>query len=347
MYCDEEMPLAFYDEIMFRMVRTNGIFNSAFTPTLNQLFWKQAIESNKILPNALKMEVSMYDCLFYEDGSPGAFTEESIKEIIAKCKSETEVQRRVYGKFVTEEGRTYYAFEYERNMVARYSIAGWHIYGGVDYGSGGSGHPAGILFVAVRPDYKKGAVFRGWRGDNIETTAGDVFNKYLDLRAGLTITQQVYDPASKDFGTIAERNGCSFTKADKSRDLGEHIVNTLFKHEMLDIFDDDPELSKLASELMHMMQANQRSNNKYDDDLADTLRYISTMIPWDFEAINEQIKAKELALNGPPAPLTEKELQAIQIQERRGIYADRPEESTGWGELDEEFDHWNKEYGEN
>jgi hypothetical protein len=339
------MPLIFYDEIMFRLVRTNGIFTSAFTPTLNQLFWKQAIESNKILPTALKMEVSMYDCLKYEDGSPGAFTEEGIKEVIAKCKSETEVQRRVYGKFVTEEGRTYYAFEYERNMVARYTVAHWHVYGGVDYGSGGSGHPAGILFVAVRPDYRKAAVFRGWRGDNIETTAGDVFNKYLDLRGGLAPVQQIYDPASKDFGTIAERNGCTFTKADKSRDLGEHIVNTLFKHEMLDIFEDDPELGKLASELLHMMRDNQSSRNKAGDDLADTLRYICTMIPWDFEVINEQIKAKEVLEKGPVKPLTEEELQAIQIQERRGIYDKRPEDQENWSELTAEFDYWNEEYG--
>lgn len=344
-FCDEELPLTFYDEIMFRLTRTHGIFNSAFTPTLNQLFWKQALESKKILPTALKMIVSMYDCITYEDGSPGAFTEESIKEVISKCKSETEVQRRVFGKFVTEEGRTYYAFEWERNMVTRYSVAGWHVYSGCDYGSGGSGHPAAILFVAVRADYKKGAVFRGWRGDGLETTAGDVFNKYLDLKEGLMPVQAVYDPASKDFGTIAERNGVTFTKADKSRDLGEHIVNTLFKHEILDIFDDDLELGKLATELTHMMNHNQRSDNKKDDDMADTLRYICTMIPWDFEVINEQIKAKELAEKGPAKPMTEAEFQALQIRERRGEYDKRTGEDEGWAELEDEFRHWNEEYG--
>lgn len=354
--CDEEMPLEFYDEIMFRLTATAGIFTSGFTPTLNQLFWKQAMEGNKILPSALKLTVSMYDCLKYEDGSPSrVMTLDKIKLAEEKCKNETEKQRRVYGKFVTEEGRTYYAFDYDENVVRPYSIKDWFIYAAVDYGSGSDegaksyrkNHPAAIVFIAVRPDYKKGAVFKSWRGDGEKTTAGDVFLKYQELSRGLRITQACYDPGAADFGTIAQRNGVNFVKADKTRDAGEDLVNTLFKHKMLDIFDDDPENLKLAGELLTIMVSNQRGESKKDDDLADSTRYGCKLIPWDLSAVDELLGATEEAAKERAArPLTEEEHQALQIRMRRGEEIDEPKssESEGWGELEDEFDHWNAEY---
>lgn len=355
--CDEEMPLEFYDEIMFRLTATAGIFTSGFTPTLNQLFWKQAMEGNKILPSALKLTVSMYDCLKYEDGSPSrVMTLDKIKLAEEKCKNETEKQRRVYGKFVTEEGRTYYAFDYDENVVRPYSIKDWFIYAAVDYGSGADegtksyrkNHPAAIVFIAVRPDYKKGAVFKSWRGDGEKTTAGDVFLKYQELSRGLRITQACYDPGAADFGTIAQRNGVNFVKADKTRDAGEDLVNTLFKHKMLDIFDDDPENLKLAGELLTIMVSNQRGESKKDDDLADSTRYGCKLIPWDLSAVDELLGATEEAAKERAArPLTEEEHQALQIRMRRGEEIDEPKssESEGWSELEDEFDHWNAEYG--
>lgn len=346
-YCDEEMPLAFYDELMFRLVATNGIFNSTFTPTLNQLFWKQVMQpGSKMLPHAMKLTVSMYDCLKYEDGSPStAFTIQKIEQARANCKNETEVQRRIYGKFVTEEGRTFFAFDFDKHMVPRYDITNWHVYSGVDYGSGGSNHPSGILFVAVRPDYRKGVVFRAWRGDDAKTTAGDLFNKHEEMSVDLRITQSTYDPASADFGTIAERNGVNFIKADKTRDVGEAMVNSLFKHGMLEIFDDDVELMKLAGELAHLMKSNQNSENKTGDDLADPLRYTCMLIPWDLEAINEAKQAEAESKVVQARPKTEQEVIAEQIRERRGDHVHGKEhESQNWDELEEEFEYWQEQY---
>jgi phage terminase large subunit-like protein len=355
--CDEEMPLEFYDEIMFRLTATAGIFTSGFTPTLNQLFWKQAMEGKKILPSAMKLQISMYDCLKYEDGSPSrVMTLDKIKLAEEKCKNETERQRRIFGKFVTEEGRTYYAFDYDENVVRPYSIKGWFIYAAVDYGSGSDegakngkkNHPAAIVFIAVRPDYKKGAIFKSWRGDGEKTTAGDVFLKYQELAKGLSITQACYDAAAADFGTIATRNGVGFVRADKSRDAGEDLVNTLFKHKMLDIFDDDPENLKLAGELLTIMVSKQRGDAKRDDDLADSTRYGCKLIPWDLSAVDELVGATEEAEQERKArPLTEEEHQAMQIRMRRGedVGDTKSSEQEGWGELEDEFDHWNAEYG--
>ena len=357
-FADEELPIHFYDELMFRLTATGGIFSSGFTPTLNQLFWKQAMETNKVLPSALKMTVSMYDCLKYEDGSPSrVMTIDKIRIAEERCKNETERQRRIFGKFVTEEGRTYFAFDFEEHYVLPKPIDGWNVYASVDYGSGvdsemqskgKKNHPSAIVFIAVSPDFKKGYVFRSWRGDNQKTTAGDVFLKYQELSRGLNVVQACYDPAAPDFGTIASRNSVTFTKADKSRDLGEDLVNTLFKHGMLQIFDDDAENAKLASELLTVMISNQNSDGKKDDDLADALRYACMLVPWDLSAVDEKI-AKDAAKAevAKARPMTDEEFQAMQIKMRRGEHGlDETPEQEGWRELDDEFTHWNEEYGQ-
>lgn len=356
---DEELPMDFYSELMFRLTATSGIFTSGFTPTLNQLFWKQCMETHreKILPNAKKMQISMYDCLEYEDGTPSThITMDKIKLAEERCKNDTERQRRIYGKFVTEEGRTYYAFEFERNVCAPYPIKDWYIYAAVDYGSGDDpsaakkhknkkNHPAAIIFIAVRPDFKKGAIFKSWRGDNVKTTAGDVFNKYQELSKGLRVTMACYDPGAVDFGTTAERNNVPFNKANKTRDAGEDLLNTLFKYKMLDIFDDDPENLKLAGELMSLMIANQTSENKSGDDMSDGTRYNVMQIPWDLSEVSEEAKLAEQEAK-PARPMTEDEFQAEQIRLRRGEYNDRDrEKKDGWTELEAEFEHWNAEYG--
>lgn len=355
---DEELPMEFYSELMFRLTATSGIFTSGFTPTLNQLFWKQAMEGNKILPSALKMSVSMYDCLTYEDGSPSTvMTIEKIRLAEERCKNDTERQRRIYGKFVTEEGRSYYAFEYDKHVKPKPDIQGWYIYSSVDYGSGKNqesekkakkNHPSAITFIAVRPDFKKGVVFKSWRGDDTKTTAGDVFNKHQELSANLRLTQSVYDPGAPDFGTIAERNSTPFNKANKSRDLGEDLVNTLFKYDMLTICDEDPESLKLAGELMSLMVSNQVSDHKRDDDLCDSLRYNCMQIPWDLSVVDEKLKEKlEATTESTPRPMTDADHMALQIKMRRGEHVDerKEAESEDWQELEAEFDHWNQEYG--
>jgi hypothetical protein len=72
------------------------------------------------------------------------------------------------------------------------------------------------------------------------------------------------------------------------------------------------------------------------------------MIPWDLSAINDAIKETKDGEEKKSRPMTDAEFQAMQIKMRRGEDTDGPKspESEGWGELEDEFDHWNGEYGQ-
>lgn len=349
-FCDEELPMGFYDELIFRLTATEGTFNMVYTPTLNQMFWKRVMQK-KVLKEAFAKEISAYDCLVYEDGSPStAFTREKIKEMELKCSSEAEIQRRIYGKHIAESGRLYYGYEEERNVTQNpVSFANYHFYAGLDYGSGGmEGHPAAIVFIAVAPDLCSGYVFRVWRGDNIQTTAGDVVNKYTELRDVLSITDTVYDHSAKDMETIALRSGLPINKANKSRDVGIELVNTLFLSGALKVIDygdesqSNREQLKLMEELS-MVMVDQRLN----DDLCDALRYVCCAVPWNYEEIKKKLpsnKSSEEIKTKVQKPLTEKELIELQIRERRGedVYGERKQDD--WQEFYDEIDEFNGYY---
>jgi phage terminase large subunit-like protein len=303
-FCDEELPIGLYDELMFRMAATDGYFHMVFTATLGQEFWYRAMERigtrEEVLRDAFKQQVSMYDCMRYEDGSLAPWTEKRINQIKNSCKSDAQILRRVYGRFVKDEGQKFPCFNRENNMIKPHKIEpDWYIYTGVDIGSGGAGsgetkgfspHPAAIAFVAVQPDYKYGVVFKGWLGVNQVTTAADILDKYRLMRGNMTPIIQSYDWAGKDFATYAGRLGESFTKAEKSHDIGEDMINILFKNKMLDIFDIE-ELQPLAAELQSVTKNTAKRFAK--DDFVDALRYTITNIPWDWSAITDEFKINE------------------------------------------------------
>jgi len=344
-FCDEEMPVAFYDEIMMRMISTDGIFNMFYTPTLNQMFWKRVMQK-KQLKHAFTKEVSMFDCVMYEDGSPSTvFTREKIKLIEANCQNDAERQRRVYGKHVSEGGRVYYGYDEERNNSKPMPIAGYNYYAALDYGSGGEGgHPAAIVFIAVAQDYRSGFVFRCWRGDKIQTTAGDVVNKYIDLKKDLNITNVVYDHSAKDMEVIGTRAGVSMNKANKVKDVGEEILNTLLLSGALKVIDYEDNSSANTEQMKLMDEFNMLMIGQEEgDDLTDATRYCVCAIPWDFDFIKEKLPSHSVKVELPKAtrPMTEKEFNEQQIKMRRGEYKDEREENDDWGELLDEFDEFN------
>lgn len=288
-FADEEMPVDRYDEVIMRIASPTiaGTFNMVFTATLGQEFWREVIEEKGIgerFPTAFKRQVSMYDCKVYRDGTPSKWTDQEITKVKLKCKSEAEILRRVYGRFVIDEGLKYECYRPSRNFVKPFKIpADWLIFSGVDIGSGGSsGHPSAICFVAVNPEFTKGVIFDGWRGDKVETTAGDVALKYRLMRGTRRCVGEYYDWQAKDFWTITDRLGEAFQKADKSHELGEQVLNVLFKNSMLLIFD-TPELRKLDQELRTLKRDTAKKDAK--DDFADAARYSVSKIPWDFSCI--------------------------------------------------------------
>lgn len=342
--CDEELPEELFDELMFRLQAVDGYFSMVFTATRNQVLWLLAMETTgemEKFPDAFKLQISMEDCKQYEDGSEGHYNDLKIARAIAKCKNKNEVLRRVHGRFVQDQGRKYGTFDPAEHFVKPHPIPkDWLYYGGVDIGSGGAGgHPSAMGIIAVAPDFSSGRVIRGWRGDGIETTAGDTLQRFIDLRQGLPrLTAQVYDWAAKDFFTIATRMGESFLKAEKSHEIGEQIVNTLFKNNMLKIFD-TAELRKLGTELMTLMVSTPK--NRAKDDLIDgALRYPAASIPWDWS----KIPVKDA---GPTSRKEEKKYDAVEdmIRQRRGEISKGDDDGNSLSLFNEEVSFWNSMYG--
>ena len=351
-FCDEELPEHLYPELVARLFAARGYFSMVFTATLNQDMWRRAVEGvgdAELFPDAHKQQVSMRDCITYEDGTPGAFSEEDIRHIEAQCKDEVERQRRVDGKFVTEHGRKYQAFDPLRHYIKPFTIPSeWQRRMAVDIGGGGKSHPPAVVFIAIRPDFRRAVVYKAWCGDDGSNyTAGDIFQKAEELALGEDIAVRKFDQNAKDYGVIAERAGTYYEASEKSHELGEAAVNTLFKNDMLHLFADDYEIAKLGSQLTSLL----RDGKKKDmvDDLADALRYCVTDAPWDWRALkglpSDEEKAKAIR-EKQRKPLSEKELLAIQIRERRGAFVDEKSDGTGnWSDIDAEIAEWNDLYG--
>lgn len=330
-FCDEELPYDLYPELNMRIQAVEGYFHMVFTATLNQAEWFDTMEGkgkNEKFPHAFKQQISMFDCLEYEDGTPSPWTVERINQIINSCGTDAEVQRRVYGKFVSEKGLKYPSFSRTENVKPPMAIPkDWFWYSGVDIGGGGDGHPAAMVFIAVRPDYRYARVVKGWRGDSTQlTTSTDILEKYLELRGRQEMMGEFYDWQSKDFSIVADRNGVPLQKADKGHETGENLLNALFKNGMIDI-NDTPELKPLVDELSSLRNTTPKKHAK--DDFIDALRYSTSRIPFDFSWITGEVLIKK------EKPLTIDEQRSQESQELDEV----------WG-VQEEIDAMNELYEE-
>jgi hypothetical protein len=300
--CDEELPERMISELMARLFASDGFFSMAFTATLGQEFWYKVIERigepDEMWRDAYKVQVSMYDCLEYEDGSLTPWTKERLRRVENNCKSKNEIQRRVYGRFVKDSGLAYPGFDRDKNYVPfpkkgggkrlKHPPRGWHVYSGVDVGSGGSdNHPAAYSFLMVNEKFSKIRWFRGSRLDGIETSAGDIYRYYKRSEGKLNVSGRAYDYSSKEFGIVVNRAGMPFEKADKKRELSSDILNTILKTGMLKIYydPDDPEdeAIKLVRELETLPLGADKTKAK--DDFIDSLRYALMQIPLDWDKI--------------------------------------------------------------
>jgi phage terminase large subunit-like protein len=346
---DEEAPEEIINECLARLRATRGYFNQVFTATRGLQAWYRAMEcigtSEEMFASAWKRSVSMRDCMYYEDGTPTKWTPERIAEAESYCTSKSEILKRIDGRFVKDEGRKYLAFDPDTCTYAAGDEipANWRYYAGVDIGSGGRGRSAGaIVIVAVSPELDQGKVVRTWRGDYEETTAKDILEKYKELKKGIIITQACYDYQSREFGLIAARSGEPFLAADKERDSGTQIMNTLFQSRALMIAHGEFDNQKLVTELMSVPVG--EKNRKYQDDLTDALRYVVKLIPWDFPKISPHLKMdEEVKDEVPKQEWSAQEYQAWEIRQRRGEMSD--EQKDEWHNFSQEIDAWNEAYG--
>jgi len=331
---DEELPAKLYPELALRLSRYAGIFAMVFTATLNQDFWFRAIEQrgkkDETFVHAKKWQISMeHDCKVYADGSPSPWTEEEVNRVKNSCGSQTEIDRRVHGRFVTEVGVKYSSFSREKNVKpASPTPKGWHYYSGVDIGSGGKNHKAAISIVAVNPSYTYGKLVKFWKGDEShETTNDDILDKYKEMTADIPVLDcEQYDHRARDFFLTAERAGFSFQKANK--DHGEDMLNMLFKNQMLDI--EEGELTdELVIELSTLRVDTAKTVAK--DDGIDSLRYAVSSVEWDLSRIqsNTLIEFKKQS---------QKKIETSN-ESHRGDPTLQPEPNE-W-DSDQEIDDWN------
>lgn len=346
-WLDEECPIELWDEFVQRVNATNGYISMVFTATLGQMEWKETIEptdeGSEKFPQAWKRQISAYDCMFYMDGSPGPWTEDRINTAIAMCSTHAQVQKRILGKFIKESGLIYEQFEPTRHLKPWHQVPrDWLWFVAADIGSGkvsskGQGHPGGIVIAAVKPDFTQGRVVQCWRGDNMRTTAGDIYTQaeLMIKELGITTTARLFDHASADFGTIASRNGTPWRPANKANDKGHDTVNTLFKNDMLAIYQKGQN-GKLAGELCSVDHDTPKRKRK--DDLADPLRFICMEIPWNWTVIQG---ARPLEVEEDTGKLTEEQFQAAEMRRRRGEMTDFDVEER---RLDAEFAEINSLY---
>lgn len=305
---DEEMPQVLWGEISARLLATKGLFGLVCTPTLGEEFWRRVFELNS-MPNANVIKATMYDTVTFEDGSPGLRTVEEIEDYKAKLPTQRDIDIRVYGRFAKADGLVYPMFDAERLIVEPDDDARkWPVYCGIDVGSGGHAHPAAIVFIAVHPDCRQARLIKAWRGNRSETTTSvDILRKYQELKAGLNVVATYYDYQSREFGLQAMADNEPVLQAEKSHDLGESMLNMLFKHGML-LLEDSPEVEELAVELQNLKRGAKKQDAK--DDLIDALRYACVKIQFDTSHIGsktviKKAEQKKFAENDRRSQLTE------------------------------------------
>jgi hypothetical protein len=296
--CDEELPINLLPELQARVTATNGYMIFGFTATIGQDFWKQVVEDRSKLTEAWVKQISLYDCQYFADGTPSRWTSERIQQVIDRCTSKAEVARRVFGRFVKDEGLRYPQFDRVEHVQPLHPIPfDWDVFAGIDYGSGGpKAHPSSIVFMAVNSSRTKIRLIRCWRGDDGMTTAQDVVNQYINMAKGIEerILAVHYDYSASDLGTIANRMGLPFQKANKKRDEGITAINTLFKTKAMILYEpadgmqfppDYLQTYKLVSELESLDAQLTKADGYLEDDLCDALRYAVISIPVDWSAI--------------------------------------------------------------
>ena len=345
MFLDEEVPVELLPELQQRVSATDGYMHFVFTATIGQPFWKDVVERRTQWPNAKVSQISLYDCQQYEDGSVTRWTNEKIQRAIDACTSRAEVERRIYGRFVKDEGLKYQVFDREKHTEEYKMVpSDWLYYAGVDYGSGGKNHPSAVSVIAVNPEYTMARLVRFWRGDNIITTTEDVVTKCVEMTDDINVLTFFYDFAARDLATFAEGAGLPFEKAEKSHELGEGALNTLFKsgalklyipsEDYLDRFGHIPlESLKLCDEFETLAVDAKKTRAK--DDGIDSLRYAVAKIRWNWEGISEFMGARAKS-NGPKKHVS---------KDRREEFLDmirKQDTDDGMLTVEEELDSWNE-----
>jgi phage terminase large subunit-like protein len=342
-FCDEEPDFSIIPELQMRTAATSGYMSFVFTATKGQEEWRRIVEERGQLEmwketevDITKIQVSAYDCLYYEDGSPSEiWTIEKIEEAKRFLHTEAQIQRRIMGRFVKDEGLKYSSFSRSHVVIPHASIdfTQGQVFAGLDYGSG-TNHQSSISLVWTNKDHTYGALFDIWIGDKgIPTTAGDVILKYKEMlrKHGLkhTQVQAFYDWSAADMKTIAQSSGLYLEKADKNHATGERILNTIFKNGMFKIMEAGSyEMLCKQFETLTIDETKRFA----DDDGADSCRYSVTKIPWVYTDLRDK----------PPAlPTKQRPISRHEPVTRKNDEPTYEDEINEWAEYFEFTDYDN------
>jgi phage terminase large subunit-like protein len=309
---DEELPEELWGELSMRRSANDGYISGVMTNTeVNGIdLWYRTFERrgqpDEAFPESFKRQISLFDCMFYMDGTPTKYTKERIDQIKAQAGSETDIQRRVMGRYVMSHSNLLFpSYLEERNYNRKPEPIPdhWNYFAGLDWGAGGSdsdSHFSAISIIAVNPEYTQARVVNFWRGDGFRTTAGDLLEKYLEMKGSLPIAGAYYDYSCADLGTIALAQGVPLQKANKSRETGVPLVDTLLKYGALTI-DASVEAEKLNKEFKVLKKDTRKS--KAHDDGVDSVRYGLSKLPFQMDRIKQAVtKFESKAQNVTPAP---------------------------------------------
>jgi phage terminase large subunit-like protein len=290
-FLDEETPQAHYDELMVRTQARqaigSGYVSMVFTATLGQPYLYQCMEMQGLpeetFKKAWKRQVSAFDCLRYVDGSPSkVWTRDYIEnELIPKYRSDSEVQKRIYGRFVKTTGLLISEFDMIEN-IEHSSVTdtkGWNLYAGIDFGCGGEwGHSSAIVIIAVDPNYVNARVVTSWSSKKQRMTQADLLSQYRFMAEGRDIICYA-DWAATDFFEYANREGLPINKAEKSHLIGVNLLNMVFRERQLKIVTGDGvgDNDYLVQELMSVAEDTPKPKRR--DDMVDALRYGLSLCP--------------------------------------------------------------------
>jgi len=353
---DEECPIDYLPELQVRTNSVSGLISSVFTATLGQDYWRRVMEPDvskgelEMLPSARKMQISLFDCQNYEDGTSSHWTDAQITLAIERCTSEKEVLRRIMGKFVKES-----VFDLEHtlpldrdvHLVKPFWLQGYAYYAGIDYGSGGiRTSQSSVFIIAVHPDYDRGYVVYHRRYDREQLTAQNLLDKLVEHASlkKIALAEVAFDYAAPDIGIIGEAMGLPISKANKRRKAGHQIFYSLLKENRIFWFDsDEVEFEKFSEEAVSY-SIDTADKNKSNDDMVDAARYGLMVIPWAFHGFGKIVHGDTPQVT---KNMTAHEAYAARIrllQEARPNERTLEELAVEDGDGDDELQYWSAQY---
>jgi len=304
-FLDEETPEAHYDELMVRTQARQAIgsghVSMVFTATLGQDYLYKCMECQgtpvETFKNAWKRQISVFDCLFYADGTPSrVWTENYIRnELMPKYRNAREIQRRIYGRFVKSSGLIFEEFDIVRGVEQQgvTDMTGWRSFVGIDFGAGGEyGHSSAIVHVKVDPGYENARIASVWWSQKRRMTQGDLLLRYKMMRSTFGPHWAFGDWGATDLFTLAAREGIPLHKAEKSHEIGINLLNSLFKDEQMKVITGtSPDVAQLVQELKSVSEETPKRHRI--DDCADALRYAISLVPFRLKSLKAGQKAVE------------------------------------------------------